>query len=83
MFTARDGLPGKANSLTGMNGDPSAVSFSERTQRTDRVNKYQASAFSGKVGFALIGGGVVIAAAVAFVICRKHFGKKTQAKKSR
>ncbi len=83
MFTARDGLPGKANSLTGMNGDPSAVSFSERTQRTDRVNKYQASAFSGKVGLALIGGGVVIVAAVAFVICRKHFGKKTQAKKSR
>ena len=36
-----------------------------------------------EVGFALIGGGVVIAAAVAFVICRKHFGKKTQAKKSR
>ena len=83
MFTARDGLPGKANNLTGMNGDPSAVSFVERTQRSERVNKFQASAFSGKVGIALIGGGVVIAAAVAFVIYRKRVGKKTQTKKSR
>lgn len=78
MLTPRDGLPTSAGRITGM-GDPDNITFIERTQRSDRVNKFQASVFSGKTGIALIAGGVVILAAAAFVIFKKRSGKKAPA----
>ena len=78
MFTPRDGLPTSAGRITGM-GDPDNITYIERTQRSDRVNKFQASVFSGKTGIALIIGGVVILAAAAFVIFKKRSGKKAPA----
>lgn len=78
MLTPRDGLPTSAGRITGM-GDPNNITFIERTQRSDRVNKFQASVFSGKTGIALIVGGVVILAAAAFVIFKKRSGKKAPA----
>ncbi|MBR6915291.1 MAG: hypothetical protein IKN36_02930 [Clostridia bacterium] len=78
MLTPRDGLPTSAGRITGM-GDPNNITFIERTQRSDRVNKFQASVFSGKTGIALIAGGAVIIAAAAFVIFKKRSGKKAPA----
>ena len=78
MLTPRDGLPTSAGRITGM-GDPINITFIERTQRSDRVNKFQASVFSGKTGIALIAGGVVILGAAAFVIYKKRSGKKAPA----
>ena len=78
MLTPRDGLPTSAIRITGM-GDPDNITYIERTQRSDRVNKFQASVFSGKTGIALIIGGVVILAAAAFVIFKKRSGKKAPA----
>jgi hypothetical protein len=78
MLTPRDGLPMSAGRITGM-GDPNNITFIERTQRSDRVNKFQASVFSGKTGIALIAGGVVILGAAAFVIFKKRSGKKAPA----
>lgn len=78
MLTPRDGLPTSAGRITGM-GDPNNITFIERTQRSDRVNKFQASVFSGKTGIALIVGGAVIIAAAAFVIYKKRSGKKAPA----
>jgi hypothetical protein len=81
VLTPRDGLPDTAASLTGMRGDPAAP-YVERTERGDRVNKYQASVF-GKGGvIALIIGGVVIAAAAVYVVIRKKRSAKTETKKS-
>ena len=81
MLTPRDGLPAFAASLTSLNGDPAAP-YVERTERGDRVNKYQASVF-GKGGvIALIIGGVVIAAAAVYVVIRKKRSAKTETKKS-
>ena len=78
MLTPRDGLPASAGRITGM-GDPDNITYIERTQRSDRVNKFQASVFSGKTGIALIAGGAVIIAAAAFVIFKKRSGKKAPA----
>jgi hypothetical protein len=78
MLTPRDGLPESVGRITGMR-DPWNFSFVERTQRSDRVNKFQASVFSGKTGIALIAGGGVIIAAAAFVIFKKRSGKKAPA----
>ena len=78
MLTPRDGLPTSAIRITGM-GDPDNITYIERTQRSDRVNKFQASVFSGKTGIALIAGGAVILAAAAFVIFKKRSGKKAPA----
>ena len=78
MLTPRDGLPESVGRITGMR-DPWNFSFVERTQRSDRVNKFQASVFSGKTGIALIAGGVVILGAAAFVIYKKRSGKKASA----
>ena len=78
MLTPRDGLPTSAGRITGM-GDPNNITFIERTQRSDRVNKFQASVFSGKTGIALIAGGVVILGVAAFVIFKKRSGKKAPA----
>ncbi|MGI6014483.1 MAG: hypothetical protein ACOX7K_09445 [Oscillospiraceae bacterium] len=78
MLTPRDGLPESVGRITGMR-DPWNFSFVERTQRSDRVNKFQASVFSGKTGIALIAGGVVILGAAAFVIYKKRSGKKAPA----
>ncbi|MBR6049831.1 MAG: hypothetical protein IKP68_01355, partial [Clostridia bacterium] len=75
MLTPRDGLPTSAIRIMGM-GDPDNITYIERTQRSDRVNTFQASVFSGKTGIALIVGGAVIIAAAAFVIFKKRSGKK-------
>ena len=76
MLTPRDGLPETAARLTGLNNDPFMFEYSERTQRSDRVNKYQASVFGSKAGIALIAGGIVIVGAAAFVIYKKISGNK-------
>lgn len=78
MLTPRDGLPTSAGRITGM-GDPDNITYIERTQRSNRVNKFQASVFSGKTGIALIAGGVVILGTAAFVIYKKRSGKKAPA----
>lgn len=76
VLTPRDGLPASAISLTGMRGDPAAP-YVERTERGDRVNKFQASIFSNGGVIALIIGGVVIAAAVVVVLIRTKRTKNT------
>jgi hypothetical protein len=76
MLTPRDGLPETAAKLTGVNGDPFMFEYTERTQRSNRVNKYQASVFGGKAGIALIAGGAVAVGAAAFVIYKKISGNK-------
>lgn len=76
MLTPRDGLPETAARLTGLNNDPFMFDYTERTQRSDRVNKYQASVFGSKAGIALIAGGVAVAGAAAFVIYKKISGNK-------
>ena len=78
MLTPRDGLPASVGRITGMR-DPVNINYVERTQRSDRVNKFQASVFSGKTGIALIAGGAVILGAAAFVIYKKRSGKKAPA----
>ena len=70
VLTPCDGLPASAYNLTGMRGDPAAP-YVERTERGDRVNKFQASVFSSGGGIALIIGGVVIIAVAAYVIIRQ------------
>ena len=75
MLTPRDGLPASAGRITGMRSDLSAP-YMERTERSNRNNKYQASVF-GKGGiYALITGGVLILAAAAAIIIRKSSAKK-------
>ena len=76
MLTPRDGLPETAARLTGLNNDPFMFDYTERTQRSDRVNKYQASVFGSKAGIALVAGGVAVAGAAAFVIYKKISGNK-------
>ena len=76
MLTPRDGLPSTAARLTGLNNDPFMFEYTERTQRSDRVNKYQASVFGSKAGIALIAGGIVIVGAAAFVFFKKRSAKK-------
>jgi len=73
MLTPRDGLPASAGRITGMR-DPSAP-YIERTERSDRNNKYQASVFGKGGTYALIIGGVLILAAAAAIIIRKSSAK--------
>ena len=74
MLTPRDGLPESAGLITGVNYHP-LNPYSERTERSDRNNKYQASVF-GKGGiYALIIGGVLILGAVVAIIIKKRSGK--------
>ena len=74
MLTPRDGLPASAGRITGMRSDLSAP-YMERTERSDRSNKYQASVF-GKGGFyALIIGGVLILAAAGTIIIKRSSAK--------
>ena len=71
MLTPRDGLPESVGRITGMRSDPEAPFF-ERTERSDRNNKYQASVF-GKGGIiALVIGGVLIFGAVVVIIIKKR-----------
>ena len=78
ILTPRDGLPDTASNLTGMRGDPAAP-YVERTERGDRVNKFQASVF-GKGGvIALIIGGVLIVALAVYAVIRK---KRSDGKES-
>ena len=70
MLTPRDGLSASAERITGMR-DPS-VPYIERTGRSDRNNKYQASVFGKGGTYVLIIGGVLILAAAAIIIIRKN-----------
>ena len=81
ILTPRDGLPAAAANLTGLRDVPENI-YIERTERTDRVNKYQASVFSNGGFVALITIGAVIAvAAVTIIIIRKN--RPDKPKKSR
>ena len=83
MLTPRDGLPASAGRITGMRSDLSAP-YMERTERSDRSNKYQASVF-GKGGiYALITGGVLILAAAGTIIIKRSSAKNiTKSAKSK
>ncbi len=76
MLTPRDGLPASTLSVTGVSDDPEAP-YIERTQRSDRVNKYQASVFGngGIIAIIICAAAIVIAAVV--LIIKKKSGKKT------
>lgn len=83
MLTPRDGLPAAAANLVGMRGDPQTP-YIERTERSERVNKYQASVFGKGGGIALILGGVVIiAVAVYLIIRKKRSAEKTEEKSNK
>ena len=58
-----------------MLGDPSAP-YAERTERGDRVNKYQASVFGRGGIMALILGVVVLFAAISYYFFRKRRAAK-------
>ena len=75
ILTPRDGLPATSANLTGMLGDPSAP-YTERTERGDRVNKYQASVFGRGGIMALILGIVVLFAAISYYFFRKRRAAK-------
>ena len=75
ILTPRDGLPATSANLTGMLGDPSAP-YVERTERGDRVNKYQASVFGRGGIMALILGIVVLFAAISYYFFRKRRAAK-------
>ena len=75
ILTPRDGLPATSANLTGMLGDPSAP-YAERTERGDRVNKYQASVFGRGGIMALILGIVVLFAAISYYFFRKRRAAK-------
>nr|WP_316625057.1 hypothetical protein [uncultured Ruminococcus sp.] len=75
ILTPRDGLPATSANLTGMLGDPSAP-YTERTERGDRVNKYQASVFGRGGIMALILGVVVLFAAISYYFFRKRRAAK-------
>ena len=75
ILTPRDGLPATSANLTGMLGDPSAP-YAERTERGDRVNKYQASVFGRGGIMALILGVVVLFAAISYYFFRKRRAAK-------
>ncbi len=81
MLTPRDGLPETTASITGMLGDPS-VPYVERTQRSNRVNKFQASVFGTGGVTALIAGSVVmVMAVVAAVLIHKKRAAVTLSEK--
>lgn len=79
VLTPRDGLPALATGLTGMRGDPAAPYF-ERTQRSDRVSKFQASVFGSRSAFVLIPSGIAIIIAAVVIILKKRSAKKDSEK---
>ncbi|MBQ7504784.1 MAG: hypothetical protein IJT79_05640 [Ruminococcus sp.] len=80
MLTPRDGLPDTAANLTGMSGDPDAP-YVERTERSERVNKYQASVFGNGGIIALVIGVIVIIAAAVYAFIRIKRREKTDTDK--
>ena len=78
MLTPRDGLPDPSVSLTGMRGDPFNP-YSERTERSDRTNKFQASVFASPHILTPILGGVALLAALGFFLFKRHSAKKALA----
>ena len=78
MLTPRDGLPETAVSLTGMRGDPFNP-YIERTERSDRTNKFQASVFTSPHIITPILGGVVLLTALGIWLFKRHSAKKALA----
>ena len=73
MLTARDGLPERAVKINGMREESIQPPVLERTERTDRHNKFPASIFGGRGVLALVMGGVAVAgAAIAAIFIRKR-----------
>lgn len=79
MLTPRDGLPDTAPSITGLRSD-SSLPFVERTQRSERTNKFQASVFGNSGLWVLIPVGVLIFIGAAYVIFKRFYEKKTSEK---
>ncbi len=75
MLTPRDGLPDTAPSITGMRSDPS-LPFVERTQRSERTNKFQASVFGSSGLWVLIPVGVLVIAGTAYIFYKKRSESK-------
>ncbi len=75
MLTPRDGLPDTAPSITGMRSDPS-LPFVERTQRSERTNKFQASVFGNSGLWVLIPVGVLVIAGMAYIFYKKRSESK-------
>ena len=78
MLTPRDGLPDTAVTLTGMRGDPLNV-YAEKTERSERKNKFQASVFSSPNIITPILGGVVLLTALGVFLFKRHSKKKALA----
>ena len=75
MLTPRDGLPDTTIGLTGLLDNPS-IPYVERTQRSNRINKFQASVFGNSGLIVLIPLGVLIVVGAAFAIYKKTSKKK-------
>ena len=75
MLTPRDGLPDTTVGLTGLLDNPS-IPYVERTQRSNRINKFQASVFGNSGLIVLIPLGVLIVVGAAFAIYKKTSVKK-------
>ena len=83
MLTPRDGLPDSKARLKGLLDDPKAP-YVERTQRSDRVNKYQASIFGNSGLIVLIPLAVIIVVGAAvYIIKRKKKNASDKSKDSR
>ena len=78
VLTPRDGLPDTAITINGMRGDPFNP-YIERTERSDRVNKFQASVFSSPNIITPILGGVVLLTALGVFLFKRHSKKKALA----
>ena len=78
MLTPRDGLPDTSVSLTGMRSDPFNP-YIERTERSDRTNKFQASVFASPHILTPILGGVVLLTALGIWLFKRHSAKKALA----
>ena len=78
MLTPRDGLPDTTVGLTGLLDNPS-IPYVERTQRSNRINKFQASVFGNSGLIVLIPLGVLIVVGAAFAIYKKTSVKKASA----
>lgn len=75
MLTPRDGLPDTTVGLTGLLDNPS-IPYVERTQRSNRINKFQASVFGNSGFLVLIPLGVLIVVCAAVAIYKKTSVKK-------
>lgn len=83
MLTARDGLPEGAISLSGIREDSVQLPILERTERSDRKNKFPASIFTDHGIAALVAGAIalLVATVTAIVICKKTAKKEQKANK--